>query len=257
MRYWAASARPGTDTAFDEAQMKVGRRLAIKLLNASKFALVVRRRPTPPRWTLPLRSPRRSTARCSRRSPDLVDEATAAFEAFDYARALERTEAFFWRFCDDYLELVKGRAYGDGDLAGSQLGDRRAARPGAVDVCTGCSHRSCPSPRGGLVVVDGRLGAPRPWPDADELRSLAAEGDALALEVAGQVLSELRGAKSAAKVSMRAEIERAVITDTPDRLTVLATVQDDVAAAAKVVDWSTAEGDTLAVDTTIAVPPTD
>ena len=93
VRYWASNGRPGTDTAFDEGQIKIGRKLAIKLLNASKFVLGVagdsdRRRDA--------RSPSRSTARCSRRSATLVDEATAAFDEFDYARALERTERFFW-----------------------------------------------------------------------------------------------------------------------------------------------------------------
>ena len=86
VRYWAASGRPGTDTAFDPNQMKVGRRLAIKLLNASKFALGARRAARDARSRAPVdRAMLRSLAA-------LVDEATTAFEAYDYARVLQRTE---------------------------------------------------------------------------------------------------------------------------------------------------------------------
>ncbi|HJR25405.1 MAG TPA: valine--tRNA ligase, partial [Acidimicrobiales bacterium] len=112
VRYWSANGRPGMDLAFDEGVMKVGRRLAIKLLNASKFALGFGST-TDGRVTAPLdRSMLAGLA-------SLVDEATAAFERYDYARALERTEAWFWSFCDDYLELVKNRAYGEGEGAAS------------------------------------------------------------------------------------------------------------------------------------------
>ena len=132
VRYWAASARPGTDTAFDEGQMRIGRKLAIKILNVSlragsrgrpgEEAPAGRRRPAPPE---PRRRRTEPTGRLACRSwlaslGRLIEEATTAFEGYDYARALERTEAFFWSFCDDYVELVKNRAYGT-------LGDGRAA----------------------------------------------------------------------------------------------------------------------------------
>jgi valyl-tRNA synthetase len=105
VRYWSASARPGTDTAFDPAQMKVGRRLAIKILNAARFALMQ----AEPRGPITEPLDRGMLTALAR----LVDESTEQLEAYDYARVLERTETFFWGFCDDYLELVKGRRYGD------------------------------------------------------------------------------------------------------------------------------------------------
>ncbi len=113
VRYWAASGRSGTDTAFDTGQMKVGRRLAIKLLNASRFVLS---RPEP-RGPVTVAVDRGLLTVLAR----VVRDATADFEDYNYARALERTESFFWSFCDDYLELVKGRRYGDQgeELAGS------------------------------------------------------------------------------------------------------------------------------------------
>ena len=154
VRYWAANGRPGTDTAMDEGQMKVGRRLAIKLLNASKFALgVIGDAGSDEPVTEPLdRSMLAALA-------DLVRDVTAAFEEYDYAAALERTERFFWGFCDDYLELVKQRAYGTIGESWRGLGacgtrDRTGRVAAAV--------RAIPllRDRGGLVVVAGRQRAP-------------------------------------------------------------------------------------------------
>src|SRR5262249_51296388 len=105
VRYWAASGRSGTDTAFDPAEMRVGRRLAIKLLNAAKFILSH----SEPQGAVLETLDRGMLTGLS----GLVEEATSQLDAYDYTRALERTESFFWKFCDDYLELVKRRRYGE------------------------------------------------------------------------------------------------------------------------------------------------
>src|SRR4051812_28982384 len=113
VRYWAASGRPGTDTTFEPGQMKVGRRLAMKLLNASRFALMA----AEPRGPITEPLDRGMLTALA----DLVDGVTRELETYDYARGLQSSETFFWAFCDDYLELVKGRRYGDfgADAAGS------------------------------------------------------------------------------------------------------------------------------------------
>jgi valyl-tRNA synthetase len=119
VRYWAASSRLGTDAAFDPQnpkQMKIGRRLAIKVLNAAKFVYSFEAdlgdRGGPQgrvEVTNPLDVDMLATL------AEVVRQATQAYETYDHARALEVTEQFFWTFCDDYLELVKERAYaGDG-----------------------------------------------------------------------------------------------------------------------------------------------
>ena len=126
-RYWAASGRLGTDMVFDPAQLRVGRRLAIKLLNAARFVLSlapddgVRRDSAGDSRTGSGAGPGPADAPVTEpldramlgRLADVVAEATAAFESYDHARALHVTESFFWFFCDDYLELVKSRAYGE------------------------------------------------------------------------------------------------------------------------------------------------
>ena len=127
LRYWAAGGRPGTDTAVDEGQMRVGRRLAVKLLNSGRFILGL------PDDGPGGAAPAEALDLAMLAGLDaVVADATAALEAADWTAALERVERFFWSFCDDYLELVKDRAYRPaGEPAG---GAARAALRAALDV---------------------------------------------------------------------------------------------------------------------------
>lgn len=108
LRYWAANGRPGVDTAIDEGQFRVGRRLAIKIGNAAKFALTLftKQSEVGPEMH-PLDASLLATL------DDAIASATHQLDRLDYAGALETIESLFWRFCDDYIELVKVRAYGD------------------------------------------------------------------------------------------------------------------------------------------------
>ncbi len=252
VRYWAASGRPGTDTAFDEGQMKVGRRLAMKVLNASRFTLGAGGQDAAPV------GPEDITEVVDRamlvRLADLVQEATAAFESYDYARALERTETFFWAFCDDHLELVKTRAYGDSASAASA----RAALEEALSVLLRLFAPFLPFVTDEVWSwwQDGSIHLAA-WPDAEPLRSLAGDADPLVGVVAARVVGEIRKAKTEAQQSLRADVARVVVCDTAANLAALASADSDVREAGKVATLETEEcpaGADPTVTVTLASP---
>jgi valyl-tRNA synthetase len=254
VRYWAASARPGVDTAFDEGQMKVGRRLAIKVLNASKFVLGLGEPP-------PGATPTEPIDRALLADLDqAVAEATAAFEAYDHGRALERTERFFWSFCDDYVELVKGRAYGAAgpEAAASAQATLREALSAVLRLFAphlpfvtdeiwgwwnpGSIHRA-------------------PWPTPSSTPDAQAPGaeatgresaDSLVYQVAADVLGAVRRAKSDAQVSLRADVSRVLVEDTDERLAALAAAEADVREAGRIAVLDTKPGDALVVHVELA-----
>jgi valyl-tRNA synthetase len=208
VRYWAASGRPGTDTAIDESQMKVGRRLAIKLLNASRFALGrLGDHPVPPIGEVsePI------DVDVVGALAELVTEATDAFEAFDYARALERTEAFFWRFCDDYVELVKTRAYGD-----HADGATRSAQAALASCLSVLLRLFAPFLPFVTEEVWGWFESSSvhtaPWPTLQELE-LATERTPGVFDAACTALGAVRREKTASKRSMRTPVKLVEITD--------------------------------------------
>ncbi|GIH28196.1 valine--tRNA ligase [Acrocarpospora phusangensis] len=216
VRYWAANGRSGTDTTFDTGQIKIGRRLAIKILNAAKFILGFGEQDGP--VTAPVDLSMLAALDV------LVGEATDAFEAYDYTRALERTERFFWQFCDDYLELVKARAY-EGDASAV------AALRHALDVLLRLFAPFLP------FVAEEVWSWWRPGSvhRADWPAPAGRDGDPAVLEAVAEVLRQVRKAKSGAKLSMRAEIARLEVTGAEAELVRLA--QDDLCAAGNVEEF--------------------
>jgi len=222
VRYWASSARLGIDAAFDEQQIKIGRRLAIKILNASRFALLLEGGEA--QIDDPLdRSMLAGLA-------DVVDRATAALEGYEHARALEIVERFFWGFTDDYLELVKGRAYGGNgpEAAGSAIASLRFA----LDVLLRLFAPFLPYSTEEVWSWWKQGSIHRAsWPSTE---AFPVGGEPVVYEVAAWALGEVRKAKALAKRSLRTDVERLVVRDTPERLKILRGVERDVAEAGKV-----------------------
>lgn len=246
VRYWAASGRLGTDAAYDTGQMKVGRRLAIKVLNASKFALSFGEvsGDLPSAVTNPLDLSMLAGL------AEVVDKATHGFEAWDYTRSLEVTESFFWAFCDDYLELVKDRAYGgQGD---AEAASARAALRIALETLLRLLAPFIPYATEEVWSWFGSGSVHRQsWPVRDELPTA---GDPAVLGSVAEALSAVRKVKSEAKLGMRAEVRTMTLVGTAVELDRVRLAEADLCASGRITSLDYEEGDGIEVRDAELVP---
>ena len=251
VRYWAASARLGTDAAFDTGQMKIGRRLAIKILNAAKFVLS---------FDAPAAGASATEAidqSLLLNLAQVVKEATAAFDAYDHTKALEVAEKFFWNFTDDYLELVKERAYGQGGFNEAEQASALVALrtslltllrlfapflPFTTDEVwswwqtgTGSIHRSA-------------------WPKSDELETGLDSANLDLLPLASTALFGTRKAKSDAKASMKADVLEATMTAPAETISRLELISADLKAAGRIQNLKLNAGAEFAVSDVVLAP---
>ena len=175
----------------------------------------------------------------------LVTEVTAAFEGYDYARVLQRTETFFWGFCDDYLELVKGRRYGEQGAEGA--GSANAALTAALSVMLRLFAPFLP-----FVTEEvwswWREGSihKAAWPTAEELTSLiadnrteTAQADQQTYDWATEVLFEVRKQRSEAKQPLKVPITKVTVKADAASIALMPIVEADLRAALRVQAFDT------------------
>ena len=247
VRYWAASGRLGTDAAYDVGQMKVGRRLAIKVLNASKFALGFG--DVDGDLAAAVVDPLDLALLAELRT--VVEKATAGFEAWDYTRSLEATETFFWAFCDDYLELVKDRAYGGRGEEGAA--SARATLRIALDVLLRLLAPMLPYVTEEVWSWTHEGSVHRAsWPSVDEVPS---GGDARIVTAVGEALAAVRKVKSEAKVGMRAEVTQLTLEAPEATHDLIRAAEGDLRAAGRITgDLEYALGEDVAARDAELIP---
>ncbi|WP_036285476.1 valine--tRNA ligase [Microbacterium sp. MRS-1] len=227
VRYWAASSRLGADAAFDPqnpTQVKIGRRLAIKVLNAAKFVLSF---PVPAGAEVTHALDAAMLATLDR----VVRDATAAFEAYDHARALEITEAFFWTFCDDYLELVKERAYNQTDVG--QASAALALRTALSTLLRLLAPvLAFATEEAWSWFEDGSVHTAS-WPEPVDG---GAPGDPGVLAAASAALIGIRRAKTEAKASQKTPVARLVLGGDDVTIAALRLAEGDLKAVGRIAE---------------------
>jgi valyl-tRNA synthetase len=230
VRHWAASARLGVDTAFDETAFKIGRRLVLKLFNAARFVLSQTAEEHQHSIAHPLDRAFLGELR------SLVADATTDYDAFRYADALARIEQFFWsRFADVYIELVKGRARGDHGTSADRGSAVRALEL-ALHVLLRLFAPVLPyvTEHAWQWRFAREAGQPSihraPWPSPDEVAVAPADG---LFEIAAAALAAVRKAKAEQKASVGRDVTDLALTANARTLAALVPVLDDVVSAAR------------------------
>jgi len=244
VRYWAASARLGTDAAFDTGMMKIGRRLAIKVLNAAKFVLSFDAPAQDAKVTEPI------DQSLLLNLAEVVRDATIAFENYDHTKALELSEKFFWNFTDDYLELVKERAYGQGDFNTYEQASALVALRQALLTLLRLFAPFLPFATAEVWSwwQSGKGSIHRSsWPTPEELNQGLDSSNLDLLDLASQALFGTRKAKSDAKASMKADVISANLVAPRDMVARLELLSPDIKAAGRIASLSFVSGEEMAV----------
>ncbi len=113
LRLWACNAGLGANVRYSEDDMRAGQKFLTKLWNVTRFIFMnLETLPEKPKKLYP------TDAWIREETKKLVAEVTADLLDYEFGLAKIKIEKFFWtKLTDHYLELIKGRLYGQSEEA--------------------------------------------------------------------------------------------------------------------------------------------
>jgi valyl-tRNA synthetase len=232
VRYWAANARLGVDTAFDDKVFGIGKRLSTKIWNAAKFVLAQKAGAHPISEELDCAFVAKLAA--------LVERVTVLHEDFNYAQALADTESFFWSsFTDTYVELAKGRAWGGEGVSAEAQGSAVAALRLGLSVLLRLFAPVLPyiTEEVWSWVFAAERDEPSihraAWPGAADFAGIAAPRDESTFELAIAAQNAINRKKTDAAASIGRPVNALTLRAAPATLSALELVLGDVLRASR------------------------
>jgi valyl-tRNA synthetase len=112
LRYWAAGSKLGEDLDYQEKDLLTGKKFVNKLWNASKFLFMN----IGDYKNIEPKKLHKTDEIFLNELNKVIDSSTENFKNYEYSRAKNDAESFFWKsFCDNYMEIVKYRIYNGSD----------------------------------------------------------------------------------------------------------------------------------------------
>ena len=212
VRYWAARAKLGYDIAFEEQVMDQGRKLVMKIFNASKFVanIVGQSNVNPTTDDIYANITNPTDKAWLTKISNLVEASIKSFNNLDYYLSLEATEKGFWDFCDNYLELVKARAYNEEDKSAV------SALIITIETFLKLFAPFCPFITEEVFQCrawkkeEEKSIHNQPWPKVESYKAMIAEDYAL-YEALVVISSDIRKAKTEAGKNLKTPVKELVI----------------------------------------------
>jgi len=253
LRYMAASCTLGEDLAFPEKDVVTGQKTVTKLWNASKFVIMNLgdKKPEQIAFNKLTNIDKWLMIKLNK----VIENTTMHFENYHYFKAKHEVDNFFWNtFCDYYLEIVKDRFFNPDNYSKDEIASAKWTLYKTLFDINKMFSPIMPFITEEIYQLYFKNFEKESsiafcnWPAYEKLKDLKDTSLESAGDLAIRVISAARKYKSENQMSLKEELAKATISCPNKEKELIAVVEKDIKATAKIKEIAFKEAKEFSVD---------